>query len=144
MARVQTIVTAITCDMCGGDGSEAFTILIDVGVRQVSKPRVIDLCATCAEPVRKMQLDVRRVGVIAREDPEHGVTPCPMCARRCSRNNMYTHLRNVHGLRPPKQPKKCPDCGVESNNMVRHRSAAHAYDLVAAYAANASSADKGR
>jgi hypothetical protein len=144
MTRTQTVVTAITCDLCGGEGTEAFTILVDVGLRQLSKPRVIDVCDPCAGPIRTLQLDVRRVGVIMQENLERETLPCPLCGSVKARNNIYAHLRNVHGLTPPKQPKKCPDCGVEANNMVRHRITAHDYDLLADYVAGASSKDKAR
>jgi hypothetical protein len=145
MARVQTIVTAVTCDMCGAEGMETFTIVIDAGVRQLSKPRVVDVCAACAEPIRSLQLDIRRVGVVTSADPaNHRSTACPLCARDFPRSNVYVHLRDVHGLKPPKQPRKCPDCDVEAGNMVRHRAAAHAYDLVAAYMEGAPKASKAR
>lgn len=143
MARTQTIVTAITCDMCGAEGEQSFVILIDSGVRQLSRPRVVDLCAEHADPIRTLQMDVRRHGVIVDVSASAPTITCPLCAHEASKSNMYHHLRDAHKLTAPVQPKKCPDCGIDSPTA-RHRVAAHGYDLLAAYVESASNKRKAR
>lgn len=120
------------------------------------EPRVIEVCDTHADTISFMQrrasvgVTLERframTGQVAPTDPEPtqaAVTatgakqakrkrkPCPVCGKPLVSSSIGTHLIEVHGARPPRQPKSCPDCKRKAKSdasMILHRTRAHDYD----------------
>lgn len=154
MARIQTVVTTMTCDMCGNDAeaTDTFTVAVDEGTRQRSLPRTVDLCGDHATQLRELTATVRRKGVTVPATDTQPQLPlttsmvtCPVCGKDVTRNNLISHIVNTHNVPRVLQPPTCPDCGKavdNTNGMVLHRKMIHDYDSLAEYVAAAAKPPK--
>jgi endogenous inhibitor of DNA gyrase (YacG/DUF329 family) len=143
VARFQTVVTTMTCDMHEDDteATETFVVALDAGTRLRSLPRVVDVCEDHAAQLRELETAVRRKGVTVNATATVAATvPCAVCGKDVTRSNAVAHLVSAHNVPRIPQPAQCPDCGKavdNPNGMTLHRKANHGYDILAEYAAAA-------
>ena len=161
------VVLVARCDLCGEGDRAASVARVVVGIATnpatattLCRPdlMVVDLCAEhrvayetandlamAGRPLsRRHTAPGARVGRPATSGGGHAAraaapTPCPVpgCASVVRRNNVSHHLISRHGWRVPRQPKRCPDCGLRvaedaKYSMQTHRAGVHGYDYLAA------------
>lgn len=133
--------------------------IVDLGGRPLTsagrrpEPRVVEVCGPHADTLEAMRRVVS-IGVTVERfkamtgqasssdggepEPFLAVAPpppaeaCEFCQRPIGDSSFIRHLYNSHGLKPIRQPKKCPDCHVRAEHhmgMMTHRRVVHDYDL---------------
>ena len=155
--RTQQIITHIYCDQCSHEGDEdveaetTFTLAIDEASWMRSKPRQLDVCEAHAQPIRNLAFILRNARPVIVEHPRtqaqstqaelpipkanpewssQQMMACPLCETEILRGSMPAHLKVLHNIPLPVQPKKCPDCGYKgahSQSMQQHRYKKHGY-----------------
>jgi hypothetical protein len=119
--------------------------------------RSVDCCDKHDRQIEELRLLVKSVGgklptrqepAVAPVEPKpRGPAPtaasrvmrtCPVCSNELSATNTTTHLVNVHGAKPIKQSRRCPECSLVAptdRGMLNHRRMLHGYDYMAELAA---------
>lgn len=137
------VVVRRWCDLCraaeGGKRVEALTrLVVMVGVDGQRKPaaRLVDCCEHHAAQLDELRLLVHKVGTPVEERPKEegsreGKVACSVCGQPMRPHSVIPHLVGSHGARMPKQPTRCPDCGLTAKSdagMSMHRIRTHGYD----------------
>lgn len=125
-------------------------MVVDLCDTHMAEAAAVDLLAGHGRPLSRrhtapaVYASGQRVGRPATSGGHPGhrrdvPTRCPVggCASVVRRNNVSHHLVNRHDWRVPRQPKRCPDCGLRiepgaRQTMQAHRAAIHGYDYLAA------------
>lgn len=147
-----------TCRLKGVDRSAVTTYVVSLGVDTPGDLLALDLCgnhvsvwAACltlaieagrAYDERERPLtEGRPTGSATREEvprkrPERRETRngkrCPECRVMVDARSMANHLVVAHGVKRPRMPGTCPDCGLSTTDrtaMLRHRSKVHGYSV---------------
>lgn len=138
-----------TCHLKGVERPAITTLVVSLGVDTPGDLVALDLCglhlpvwAACLTLATEAgrAYDERERPLIRDEAPRKRPVRqggrmdkrCPECRAMVDVRSLPNHLAITHGVKRPRMPGTCPDCGLSTNDrtaMLRHRSRTHGYSV---------------
>lgn len=151
------------CDVCHADNgarvevTNRYTISLSTEGR-TPLVRTLETCDIHAKPLEELRELLKVAGIVPKaptptaaevretlrqgEEPTQPELPllkdaprvrCPLCSHGYARTAIIKHLAAMHGVKPLKQPTRCPDCSAkfsQQHSMSMHRRVAHHHDYL--------------